>query len=229
MASKRKILDEFDVSTMSPSKAARVHGVVVGQLSPIKCSRKNSSTKYFEGHFSDGKMTTRMVSFEPKLHLEMENARKNNQEITLNNVSIKTSRGVDELELILGAHSDIVTSPRKFNIQSSSLSLPFMNISTLDQLKDLNVNQHVTITAKVTEIQKAEKIHPATHEKSLLKQDVTLADSTAAYRGVLWEDNVDTLEELKSYKFNNITIRSFNGAKYFSMSKDSKLKKLILQ
>ncbi len=38
---------------------------------------------------------------------------------------------------------------------------------------------------------------------------------------MVWEDNVSVLEEMKSYKFDIITIRSFNDATYLSVSKES--------
>lgn len=37
------------------SSSAVVHGVVVGEVSPIKASRKNNEMKYFEGKLTDGK------------------------------------------------------------------------------------------------------------------------------------------------------------------------------
>ena len=43
---------DWDVSKMEEGTAS-VHGVVV-ELSPIKCSRSNSSNKYFNGKVTDG-------------------------------------------------------------------------------------------------------------------------------------------------------------------------------
>ena len=55
------------VSDVEPSTLARTfHGVVISELSPIKTSTKNSAVKYFDGRFSNGKKTVRLVSFDPK-------------------------------------------------------------------------------------------------------------------------------------------------------------------
>ena len=39
------------------------HGVLVGELSPMKDSRSTVGVRYFEGQFSDGKKTVRSISF----------------------------------------------------------------------------------------------------------------------------------------------------------------------
>lgn len=46
-----------------------VHGVVGGQVSPLKTSKTKSGVRYFDGFFSDGKKMVRMISFNPKLLL----------------------------------------------------------------------------------------------------------------------------------------------------------------
>lgn len=52
--------------------------------------------------------------------------------------------------------------------------------------------------------------------KQLNKQEILLADGTAACRCVLWEAHTNQLKEGSSYSFDNVTIRSYNGSKYLS-------------
>ena len=54
---------EIDVSEVCESKGATVHGVLVGELSPVKNSCSKEGVRLFEG----SKKTVQMVSFEPKL------------------------------------------------------------------------------------------------------------------------------------------------------------------
>ena len=61
----------IDISEVCESQGATVHGVVVGELSPVKDSRGKAGLPYFEGQLSDGKKTVRMVSFEPKLRSDL--------------------------------------------------------------------------------------------------------------------------------------------------------------
>ena len=67
---KRKF-DKFDVSEIKTSNCATIHGVVT-ELSPLKCSKKNSDVKYFDGRISDGVKVARLVSFDPYLRGDLE-------------------------------------------------------------------------------------------------------------------------------------------------------------
>ena len=53
-----------------PFSSAVVHGTVVGEVLPIKASRKNCKTMYFEGKLTDGRKIVQVVSFDPKLHAQ---------------------------------------------------------------------------------------------------------------------------------------------------------------
>ena len=60
---------EMDVSEVCEAKGATVHGVLIGKLSPVKESRSTVGVRYFEGQFSDGKKTVRiMVEFSVALY-----------------------------------------------------------------------------------------------------------------------------------------------------------------
>ena len=60
----------MEVSDIKPSSSSvAVHGIVVGEVLPIKASRKNCETKYFEGKLTDGRKTVWVLSFDPKLEL----------------------------------------------------------------------------------------------------------------------------------------------------------------
>ena len=69
MASK---FSELDISELFESKGMTVHGIVVGDLSPIKESRNKANVRYFDGQSCDGKKTAWLVSFEPKLREELQ-------------------------------------------------------------------------------------------------------------------------------------------------------------
>ena len=54
-----------------------------------------------------------------------------------------------------------------------------------------------------------------------MKQDVLLADDTAVCQCVLWEHDVKRFELNQCYELRNVTIKSFNNAKYLSLSDKS--------
>lgn len=75
----------------------------------------------------------------------------------------------------------------------------------LDKITQLAVHQHVTIEGKVQSVEKVKA-----RGAMLDKQDVTIADSTSAWRCVVWEKDINTLKEDNSYKLVNAMIRTFN-------------------
>ena len=50
--------------------------------------------------------------------------------------------------------------------------------------------------------------------------DIHLADHTAVYRRVVWENHIEMIKDGKSYKFGNVTVRTFNAAKYISLGEN---------
>ena len=89
MASRKRKLEEMDVSEIECGyEGATVHGVVT-EPSPVKVSRKNEQVRYFSGKVSDGKKTVRVVSFDPALCGTMEKSRVEASAIALVNCQVK--------------------------------------------------------------------------------------------------------------------------------------------
>ena len=63
---------QMDVSEVAEEVASSgtgtVHGIIVGQVSPVKTSKNATDVKFFKGQISDGVKTMRLDSFKP-LHL----------------------------------------------------------------------------------------------------------------------------------------------------------------
>ena len=67
----------MDISEVTASSSPiTLHDVVVGQVSPLKSSKTKSGVRYFDGSFTDGKKTLQMISFDPKMHDEFEEAKR---------------------------------------------------------------------------------------------------------------------------------------------------------
>ena len=217
--------DEVAVSETNASPApVTVHGVVVGQVSPLKTSKTKSSVRYFDGSFTDGKKTLRMISFEPKLHEQFEEAKKSQSPVALKNCIVKRGRN-DELEILVNSKCAMIKSPKKFKVTEEEIAVLKTSqcpvLGTLEEVKDLVEYQEVTITGKVLSRSKAEQVVVKSSGKHVNKQDFTIADSTAAVRGVAWEDHLDVLKENSSYKITCATVKSFNGAKYILVGERS--------
>ena len=59
--------------------------------------------KYFEGKLSDGTNTVRFESFEPKLMSQLEEAKEGLRGVALTNCTVKRSREVTELEVLVSS------------------------------------------------------------------------------------------------------------------------------
>ena len=215
----RTTMNVSDVTASSASSSATVHGVVVGELSPIKTSTKNSAVKYFDGRFGDGKRTVRLVSFDATLRKKLEDVRKSGGGVALQNCMVKR-KAPDDFELHVNNKSTVLSSPKKFKVTEEVVrnDVPdCAQLGTLEEIKDVAEHQLVCITGKVTALSKIEELVKKSSGKVFRKRDFVIADPTASCRGVVWEQHLDVLKEETSYKISNATIRSFNGAKYLSL------------
>lgn len=60
-APQKHTCEDMNTSEMSAYNSAMVHGVSIGKVLPVKCSRTNPDVKHFLGQFSDGKKAVHMV------------------------------------------------------------------------------------------------------------------------------------------------------------------------
>jgi len=210
---------------VSSSGSVTVHGMVVGQVSPVKKSC-NTGVEWFNSSFTDGKKTLRLISFDPKLRDQFEEAQKSRSPIAVKNCVVKRGR-TDELEILLNGRSSLSQSPKKFKVSQDDEAglklLPCAEVQTLEEIKGVAEHQQVTIVGKIVSISKAEEVVVKATGKQLKKQEFTISDTTAALRGVAWEKQLGKLEEGKSYKILSASVRSFNGAKYLSLGERSKV------
>ena len=140
---------QMQVSTMEEQSSATVHGVFVGGVSPVKTSRSTKS--YFEANLSDGKKSARVVSFEPRLRSEIEEAEKAQRDVAITRCSVKRAKfGNEELKIVSGEKSAIISSAKKFKIGKEA-SVSLFGSSTnmvIDDLERLKEHQRVTVMEK---------------------------------------------------------------------------------
>ena len=118
---------EMDVSEVCEMKGATVHGMPVGELSPVKDSRSKVGVRYFEGQLSDGKKTVRIVSFEPKLRSDLERMKNSSESLALMNCSVQKCKwpGSEDLEIVAGSRSSCMPSPKKFRVDEDAAVILF--------------------------------------------------------------------------------------------------------
>lgn len=214
--------NEMEISEMIPSKAATIHGVVVGNLSPVKTSRKRADVQFFEGNLTDGKKVARLISFEPNLRGEIDQMRQSGQSVKLSNCSVQQSKlSGSDLEVVLNKRTNLCKSPNKYTIDEGfvTTSIDAVDVPTVNELTKVSTNQRVNVIGKVISLKVPEKVYVKSRNEDVMKQDFVFADSTATCRGVIW-NKTDLLKCNSTYNFINLTVCSFKG-KYLSVSSNS--------
>ena len=189
----------FDVSDIHEEyRNATVHGVVL-QLSPTKVSKKNLRTKFFDGKISDGKRTTRVISFTPHLRTQLEKFRQSSSEVAIVNCSVqkefeparRATDGNPRYEVVLSSRTKLQESPRKFRMPENLQEIdPYAayTLRDLEELEDMADRQSVNALGKVVDVGDPGEVTAASSSQPLQKQDVIIADSKAAVRVVLGEE-----------------------------------------
>ena len=89
------------------------------------------------------------------------------------------------------------------------------SIYSVQQALDGDVYKTIDVTAKV--VNKENKKQPIVSKgKQLMKTECVIADHTDTIALTLWEDLIDAVDCGKTYKFENVKIRSFNDIKYLT-------------
>ena len=158
MAKRKLQQEELDitVSQLQECSYGTIHRTFVGDVSPIKSSRKRADVKYFDGWISDEEATARAISFMPKLREDVERVRNTKEAIAITNCIVQRSKmeGCKNLEIIVGSHLSVQKSPKKFCIDNDKVQLQCdegdaVKVKSLDEIVQLAVHQRITIEGKV--------------------------------------------------------------------------------
>ena len=69
-------------------------------------------------------------------------------------------------------------------------------MTLLEQLKELSEHQQISVTGKVQLVAEVEKVFIKNTGKQLSKQEIVLADGTAAYKAIVWEGNIGKIKKV---------------------------------
>ena len=112
--------------------------------------------------------------------------------VTLKDCLIQKSKFKDELEVVLKAQTKIEESQTQFDIPNpKTAGSTLISLSQLDEMDD-----HQRVTVRVTVV----KVNDVVKVGSKTKQDVIVADATDKGTVTLWETDVHSLQQSKSYQ-----------------------------
>ena len=157
----------------------------------------------------------RMVGFRGDQRYQLASYHDSAQSVALYNCEVKPARQSEELQIVMRSSTQVQASPKKFDIDCKDVSRNIADQITLSGLDDKNTFDRVSLAAKVLNVAEPSKV-----SGDLTKQDITIADRTAAARMTLWEADIEHMKEGKSYKLTNFVVRTYQGSKYLSMPKE---------
>ena len=208
--SKRDIshLKELD----APTASATVHGAVTS-ISPVKKGRKSA---YFEATLADTTSMVRLVGFSNQHQIALNELHVNKSPVKITNCQVKPSRnGGQGFDILLNTDSEISVSAKKLEMESIMTTPEKPKLITLDTLPSLPQYDKVSVNIKVLKVFQPQEVG----QMKTCKQDVSIADRTAASTVVLWEEHVNSLKEGQSYHLANFHVKEFQSRKHLSMPK----------
>ena len=95
-------------------------------------------------------------------------------------------------------------------------------LTSLIQLQDIHEHDRVTIPISVIKVNEVQKVGTKT------KQDVVVADVTAKSTVILWGNDVNSLQQGKSYQLNRLQVPIWGRNTCLSLLHSQKMKLVIL-
>ena len=212
MARKRLFeeIEELD-KIQNPTSNVTIHGIVTS-LSPIK---KGRSSNYFDGSLSDGSAKIRLIGFNSSQQKTMKQLMENKEAVQLQDCEIKQARRGDKMEVMLKGSTQVLKSPKKFDVSNLDFKDDGPVSISLAHIDSYNIFDRVTVNVKILSC-----ADPISVSGGKRKQDLKVADNSAACKVVLWEEHIGSLAENASCTLYNFVVREYAGVKFLSMAKD---------
>ena len=211
---------DWGVLEIDEAKGVCVHGIPVN-VSPTKESRSTKGVYFFEAQLCDGKKCARVVSFDVSHRPAMKKAEEGQAVVALSNSNVKKSSFSSELEVHLHKWSKVISSPLKMSLGDTEAVLQSTKTVKVSDIGLLKVKQDVELMCKVVKISDVSSVKRSGGGKELKKQEVMVGDETGTCRLVLWEGDVESLEEGKSYRLIDVGVCSYDGTKYLCYTANS--------
>ncbi len=205
--SKRDIsqLNELD----RPTSNANIHGAITS-ISPIKKGRKSS---FFEAMIADHTSQVRLVGFNNQQQIQLRDLHVKKSPVKISNCQIKTSRRGLGFDILLKTDSMISKSSVGMDIDKIVIPQDEPQNITLNELPTLDQYTKVSVNIKVLKV--LSPVEVGSDKKK--KQDIHVADKTAATTVVLWEEHIGSLQEEQSYNLSNFIVKEFQSKKHLSI------------
>ena len=149
-------------------------------LSLVKKSWRGPCVQYFDGKLTDKKNVVWVVYFDAEKRAAFEESREKQKSIGLKTFEVKEKRG--EFEVIASTNTEVASSEKKFDVDKSILDS--VEVKSLSNLDDFQLNQHVSMRVKVVKIEASVTV-TTKDGRVVKKQECKCADGSGSCRLVL--------------------------------------------
>ena len=181
-------------------------------VSPVK-DAKFSGRKYFNCTVQKKDGPVRAVCFSPNKHSEFTTLQKAKSPVKVSNYTKSTGK-----DIVFNQYTKI-TPTDDIDFQHSAKLLASGVANTIASLNEVAPEQLVSVKAEIAEVSGVKTVKTQ-HQGTLKKQEVLIRDATSSMKVVLWEDNVDQLQQNKTYLLKNLKVKVSNRERYLNTPKD---------
>ena len=185
----------------------------VHNLSPI---RTGPTKKYFDFSLqTDSQKSVRGVCFSPQKRKLFADSEENSVPVKIKKFMNDKKEG--STDILMGDFVNLeLLTPKDIAFQKKNVVPTDLNLS---MLSSISVQQLITLKAKVIGLQDAQIVN--TPQSSLKKADGVLVDECGTVKIILWESDIDKVQNGKTYQFNNLRLKKnkFTGELYVNPAK----------
>ena len=193
----------------------------IHNLSPVKKS-KSGKTNWFEFTLQTSPVKTkRVVGYNTSSHNELKELEHSKSPVVL--INTKEDKSGDVIFNQMSTARSASTSDVGFDydvLQQSaeaSSSLSICLTITLGEVSSIRPNQKVIVVGALSlGDEPAKQVKMRGKEVAMVKDDCILEDVTGSAPLHIWDTFINSVENGKSYRFENLVVKSFQGAMYLS-------------
>lgn len=194
---------------------------LLGYISNMTPMIASGSKKYmyFNCHIHTKSQKKRAVFFSPEKKILMARFQEQKSPVKISKFKINFSSPTQDI--IINQDTEITQTELNGESAFIPVSVPTASITTLESLANAVPEQLITIKAKVFTLGLVKKIITR-NKQELNKRDGILVDPTGQINIVLWQEQVNSIEEGQTYVFKHIKVKDNQyGERYVKPPKNS--------
>lgn len=181
-----------------------------------------SKNDYFDVTLQMKDKTLRGICFSPDETKPMKSKYESSSPLKLTTYTIKRNKYTDEDEVHINKRtkiSDPAASELDFDIKALKPDKDLSTLTTVNDIIEHNTKSEVNITGRVSFQGNAETVQA--NVKTLKELETVLTEETESIRLVLWETDIDQVQNGLTYNLTKALVKNFQNNKYITLNRQS--------